>query len=158
MLFLPSPLAGEGSGVRGQRGKPLGGSVSPVGCCTDPSPPTPLPQGERGEEPPRLAPMLRFLRRMIGKIVATPVRRQLRAFQDATHYPQLWQERILQQILRRQTDTDFGRDQLRVGGHFVGDRAGPDDLTRLLVQSGDGHLVAAGADDEVVAVHAIDEG
>src|SRR5947207_10274940 len=65
--------------------------------------------------------MLRFLRRMIGKIVATPVRRQLRAFQDATHYPQLWQERILQQILRRQTDTDFGRDH-----HFASIRTAAD--------------------------------
>jgi len=65
--------------------------------------------------------MFRFLRRMIGKIVATPVRRQLRAFQDATHYPQLWQERILQQILRRQTDTDFGRDH-----HFASIRTAAD--------------------------------
>src|SRR5439155_22656044 len=65
--------------------------------------------------------MFRFLRRMIGKVVATPVRRQLRAFQDATHYPQLWQERILQQILRRQTDTDFGRDH-----HFASIRTAAD--------------------------------
>src|SRR5207244_8946761 len=54
--------------------------------------------------------LFRFVRRMIGKIVATPVRRQLRAFLEATHYPRAWQERILRRIIRRQTDTDFGRD------------------------------------------------
>jgi hypothetical protein len=54
--------------------------------------------------------MLRFLRRMISKIVGHSVRRHLRAFEEATHNPREWQERILAQILHRQADTDFGRD------------------------------------------------
>ena len=54
--------------------------------------------------------LLRFLRRMVSKVVARSVRRQLRAFEDATHYPREWQERILLGIVRRQCDTAFGRD------------------------------------------------
>jgi hypothetical protein len=52
----------------------------------------------------------RFLLGRVGKLVALPVRRQLRAFELATHQPQLIQEELLGQILRRHTDTDFARD------------------------------------------------
>ena len=55
--------------------------------------------------------MLNWLfRRVIGKIVAHPVRRQLFAFEAATHEPQQVQEALLARILSRQRDTAFGRD------------------------------------------------
>jgi hypothetical protein len=54
--------------------------------------------------------VFRFLRRMIGKVVAHSIRRQLRAFEDATHFPREWQAAVLQRILHRQAGTDFGRD------------------------------------------------
>jgi hypothetical protein len=66
--------------------------------------------------------MLRWLRKMVGKLVGWPVRRQLRAFLEATHFPQAWQERILHDIMRRQADTGFGRDHhfasIRTPGDF----------------------------------------
>jgi hypothetical protein len=54
--------------------------------------------------------LLRLLGRLVSKIAGHPVRRQLRAFEEATHSPRAWQDRILDRILRHQTDTDFGRD------------------------------------------------
>jgi hypothetical protein len=44
-----------------------------------------------------------------GKVVATPVRRQLRAFEAATHHPREVQEALLRRILAYHADTDFGR-------------------------------------------------
>lgn len=46
-LLSPSPPGGEGLGVRG-KGIPAGPTASVSGCA-HPSPPSPLPQGERGE-------------------------------------------------------------------------------------------------------------
>jgi len=71
--------------------------------------------------------MLRWVfRKVLGKIVAFPVRRQLAAFKDATHHPQEVQEALLAGILRRHEDTDFGRD------HHFADIRGPQDFRRRL--------------------------
>jgi hypothetical protein len=51
----------------------------------------------------------RFLLRMVGKVVKRPVLRHLVAFEEATCKPRQVQEMLLQRILRRQADTDFGR-------------------------------------------------
>jgi hypothetical protein len=51
-----------------------------------------------------------FLRQFIGKIVAYPVRRQLAAFETATHRPRETQENLLRRILTFHADTDFGRE------------------------------------------------
>jgi hypothetical protein len=61
---------------------------------------------------------------LLNKAVATPIRRQLRAFEDATHHPRQWQDQILLQILRRQADTDFGRN------HLFGSVRSADDFRR----------------------------
>jgi hypothetical protein len=45
----------------------------------------------------------------LGKIVATPVRRHLAAFEAATFQPRQVQEALRQRILAFQADTDFGR-------------------------------------------------
>src|ERR1041384_6615211 len=65
-----------------------------------------------------------LLRKIFGKIVAWPVRRQLNAFEAATHHPQAVQEALLRRILARQANTDFGRDH-----HFAA-VAGPADFRR----------------------------
>jgi GH3 auxin-responsive promoter len=52
----------------------------------------------------------RFILGRIGKIVATPVRRHLYAFEAATVSPQVVQEALFQGIIRSQVDTGFGRD------------------------------------------------
>ncbi|HYV38697.1 MAG TPA: GH3 auxin-responsive promoter family protein [Gemmataceae bacterium] len=49
------------------------------------------------------------------------MRRQLRAFEEATHFPREWQEHLLQRILRHQADTGFGRDH-----HFAAMRNAAD--------------------------------
>src|ERR1700677_1783222 len=55
--------------------------------------------------------MLQWLvRNLLGKIAAIPVRRRLRAFEEATHHPREFQEAVLERILRNQADTDFARD------------------------------------------------
>jgi hypothetical protein len=51
-----------------------------------------------------------FIRNVLGKIVAIPVRRQLNAFEAATHQPREHQEAILRKVLARHADTDFGRE------------------------------------------------
>jgi hypothetical protein len=51
-----------------------------------------------------------LLRKILGKIVALPVRRQLAAFEAATHRPREVQEALLRRILAAQADTDFGRE------------------------------------------------
>jgi hypothetical protein len=63
-----------------------------------------------------------LLRKILGKIVAWPVRRQLNAFEAATHHPQEVQEALLRRILTHQTDTDFGRD------HHFGAIGTPEDF------------------------------
>lgn len=50
-----------------------------------------------------------FIRKVLGRIAAIPVRRRLRAFERATHEPQRVQEELLHRILRHHRDTDFGR-------------------------------------------------
>ncbi len=51
-----------------------------------------------------------LLRKVVGKIIALPVRRQIRAFEEATKRPRELQEQLLRQFLRYHRDTDFGRD------------------------------------------------
>ena len=51
----------------------------------------------------------RLLRYVFGKIVATPIRRQLQQFEAATERPRVVQEELLRRILAYQADTDFGR-------------------------------------------------
>jgi hypothetical protein len=68
--------------------------------------------------------ILQYLKRLVGKIAGYPVRRQLRAFKDATHYPQEWQETLLRRILAHHVDTDFARDH-----HFAAIRS-PADFRR----------------------------
>src|SRR6516162_2080410 len=50
-----------------------------------------------------------LLRKLLGKLVALPVRRQLAAFEAATHRPREVQETLLRRILAAQAGTDFGR-------------------------------------------------
>lgn len=71
-----------------------------------------------------------LLRRVVGKAVAWPVRRQLAAFETATTSPQAVQEAVLRDILRFQADTDFGRD------HHFRAIATVDDFRRRLPVAG----------------------
>src|SRR5277367_4636907 len=50
----------------------------------------------------------RLLRKWCHKLAARPIRRHLRAFEEATHFPREWQEHLLQRIANRQAETDFG--------------------------------------------------
>lgn len=60
---------------------------------------------------PPVGTVLNWLfRRVIGKLVAMPVRRRLRAFEDATHEPRAVQEALLARILTAHAGTGFGRD------------------------------------------------
>jgi hypothetical protein len=52
----------------------------------------------------------RFLFRMIGKLVARPIRRRIAAFQEATKTPQQVQFDLLRETLRVHADTGYGRD------------------------------------------------
>jgi hypothetical protein len=52
----------------------------------------------------------KLLLKVVGKVLARPVRRHLYAFEAATHDPQRVQEALLRRILSHQADTDFGRD------------------------------------------------
>src|SRR5205823_1461895 len=61
----------------------------------------------------------RFLLGRFGKLIATPIRRKLYAFEAATHHPQEVQQALLKRILEHQADTGFGRDH-----HFRDDRRG----------------------------------
>jgi hypothetical protein len=54
--------------------------------------------------------LTRFLRYVVGKIVAFPVRRQLAAFDKATQRCREVQEQLLRRILAYHARTDFGRD------------------------------------------------
>src|SRR5581483_5865400 len=51
-----------------------------------------------------------LLRYVVGKIVARPIRRQLAAFEEATHRPREVQEALLRRILAAQAGTAFGRE------------------------------------------------
>lgn len=50
-----------------------------------------------------------FLRQVIGRFAAIPVRRRLRAFERATANPRQVQQDLLARILATQRDTDFGK-------------------------------------------------
>jgi hypothetical protein len=65
--------------------------------------------------------IFQFLKRLAGKIAGVPVRRQVRAFEAATHHPREWQAMLLRRLLARQADTDFGRDH-----HFAAIRTAED--------------------------------
>jgi len=71
----------------------------------------PRPQKTQ-EVPPKAANqiMMRWLlRKVVGKLVAFPVRRKLNAFEHATHHPREMQDALLRGILAHQAGTDFGR-------------------------------------------------
>jgi hypothetical protein len=51
-----------------------------------------------------------LFRRVVGKLAAMPVRRRLRAFEEATCQPRAVQEAVLARILATACDTAFGRD------------------------------------------------
>ncbi len=74
--------------------------------------------------------VLRFLLIRLGKVIATPVRRQLFAFEAATHRPRELQEAILRDILRFQANTAFGRD------HRFADARTVDDFRRRVPVAG----------------------
>ena len=46
----------------------------------------------------------------LGRLISYPIRRQLRQFESDCLTPEAVQTRLLLQILRKQTDTGFGRD------------------------------------------------
>src|SRR5262245_25227048 len=52
----------------------------------------------------------RFLLGRFGKIIATPIRRRLYAFEAATNNPQAIQKALLQRILAHQAETGYGKD------------------------------------------------
>lgn len=52
----------------------------------------------------------RFLFRMVGKLIARPVRRRIAAFHEATKSPREVQSALLQEILRSQANTAYGRE------------------------------------------------
>jgi len=51
-----------------------------------------------------------LLRTVAGKVLAHPIRRQVREFQAATQQPRETQEELLRRILAFQADTDYGRE------------------------------------------------
>lgn len=50
-----------------------------------------------------------LIRKVLGRIAAIPVRRRLRAFEEATRHPREVQEALLRSILAEQAATDFGK-------------------------------------------------
>jgi hypothetical protein len=70
----------------------------------------------------------RVIRKLIGKALAPPLRRQLAAFEAATQDPRTTQEAVLERILARHADTDFGREH-----HFAEIRDVADFRRRLPV-------------------------
>ncbi len=70
------------------------------------------------------------LGKIIGKIAAYPVRRQLAAFEEATHRPREVQEDLRRRILARHAQTDFARD------HHFGEIHTLDDFRRHLPVAG----------------------
>src|SRR6185436_9489614 len=57
-----------------------------------------------------LMSLKRFLLVRLGRLLTYPVRRQLRQFEIACQNPEAVQTALLFDILRKQTDTQFGRD------------------------------------------------
>ncbi len=74
--------------------------------------------------------LLRLLLIGLGKVLARPVRRDLSAFEAATHEPRRVQEALLRRILARHADTDFGR------AHRFRDIRTPADFRRQLPVAG----------------------
>jgi hypothetical protein len=72
----------------------------------------------------------RTLLRLVGKLVARPIRRHLAAFEAATHEPRRVQEALLLRFLTRHADTDFGRD------HGFSSIRTPADFRRLVPVAG----------------------
>jgi hypothetical protein len=54
--------------------------------------------------------VFRVLLGRFGKLIATPIRRRLFAFEAATHDPRTLQQALLERILRNQAETGYGRD------------------------------------------------
>src|SRR5438309_1184733 len=75
--------------------------------------PRPSLRSGRATRPPRSNSgnlmLPRFLLWPIARLVRRPVLRHITAFEEATHQPQAVQEALLQRILARHADTDFGR-------------------------------------------------
>jgi hypothetical protein len=69
-----------------------------------------------------------LLHRVVGPLVAFPVRRRLAAFEAATHRPRELQEALLRDILTHQANTAFGRDH-----HFSAIRTRQDFCRQLPV-------------------------
>jgi hypothetical protein len=79
--------------------------------------------------------VLRFLlRRVVGKLIAVPVRRRLAAFDAATHDPRRVQEALLLDLIRYQADTAFGRD------HRFADVRTAEDFRRRIPVAGYDHV------------------
>jgi hypothetical protein len=74
--------------------------------------------------------VLRFLLVRVGKVVATPVRRQLAAFDAATCRPREVQEALLSDVLRYQAGTAFGVE------HRFADSRTVDDFRRRIPVAG----------------------
>jgi hypothetical protein len=75
--------------------------------------------------------MLRWLlRKVVGKIAAFPVRRQLAAFEAATHHPREVQEVLLGRILAYHAGTAFARD------HHFAEVSTPEDFRRQVPVAG----------------------
>ncbi len=75
----------------------------------------------------------RFLRTLlvrVGKLIAAPVRRQLAAFEAATHSPREVQEALLRDLLAYQAETAFGFD------HRLGEVRTVDDFRRRVPVAG----------------------
>jgi len=72
----------------------------------------------------------RFLLSLIGKVVRRPILRHLAAFEEATKTPREVQAALLQRIIARHKDTDFGR------AHGFADIHGPSDFVRQLPIAG----------------------
>jgi hypothetical protein len=62
-----------------------------------------------------------LLRQLVGKVVAYSVRRQLAAFEAATHRPREVQDVLLKRILTYHAGTDFGRDHHFASIHSLAD-------------------------------------
>jgi hypothetical protein len=77
-----------------------------------------------------LRKVLRFLLVRAGKVIATPVRRQLAKFEAATTRPREVQEALLLDLIRYQAATSFGRD------HRFSDVRTVEDLRRRVPVAG----------------------
>jgi hypothetical protein len=74
--------------------------------------------------------LVRLMLKPIGKIIATPIRRRLYAFEAATHDPRAVQDALLRRILDHQADTGYGRD------HHFREVRGLDDFRRNVPVAG----------------------